>query len=379
MHKFKSKIISALAIAVAIVLTGCAMQFSSPDKTGTFALAAEQSTTPLTSETPAVRAATAVPSSSSTPAATSTQASNADATGFPCDFMTADFTGKDAAILEKILGSWGFQYYKQDGKWTAEDTYDYSLFQRWAGLKPTGTIITSGRTKLQSTFQKYGWTKISRQKLPLEGKYIGINAGHQQKADYGLEPLSPETGSPKKARVSSGTQGTYTRVPEYKVTLQVALLLRDQLAAKGARVLMVRTTNNVHISNVERCKMMNTAGVDVYLSLHCDGNTNHSVHGLHTLIPAKRGYQSGAVLEKSQKLAKYMQTCEIKATGAASKGFSTRKDLSSFNWSKMPTCLIEMGFMTYKAEDKLLITSGYQTKLAKGIVEGFVQYFESID
>lgn len=296
----------------------------------------------------------------------------------PCDFMTADFMGKDAAVLETLLCGWGFQYYKPDGKWTGEDAYELALFQRWAKLAPTGAVDQAVRNALLSTYLVYGEAVIPRQKLPLEGKYIGINAGHQQKADYAREPLSPEAHSPLKSKVSSGTQGVVTRVPEYKVTLAVALKLRSRLEAQGARVLMVRTTDAVRIGNAERAKMMNAAGVDASVSLHCDGSRNRTVNGLHTLIPADRGYQHGPVLKMSQRLANDMQTEEIKATGARNKGFSTRRDLSGFNWSKVPTCLIEMGFMTYPAEDRRLVTAAYQDKLAIGIANGFLRYFKEI-
>lgn len=294
----------------------------------------------------------------------------------PCDFMTADLTGADAAVLEKLLGAWGFRYETPDGKWTDADAYELRLFQRWAKLKPSGTANSATRSALLSAYRQYGQAVIPRQKLRLEGRFIGINAGHQKKADSTKEKLSPEAKSPLKQKVSSGTQGRYTRVPEYKVNLAVALKLQARLEALGARVLMVRTTDNVRISNGERARMMGKAGVDLMLSLHCDGNNRKTVYGLHTLIPANRGYQQGDVLKKSQLLAKKIQAAAVKATGARNKGFSTRRDLTSFNWSSVPTCLVEMGYMTNKAEDKKLVTSAYQDKLAIGFVNGITAYFQ---
>lgn len=294
----------------------------------------------------------------------------------PCSFMTADFAGADAAVLERLLDAWGFQYESPDGKWTDADAYELGLFQRWAKLNPSGAVDNGTRFALLSAYLHYGETAIPRQKFKLEGRYIGINAGHQRKADSTKEKLSPEAKSPLKQKVSSGTQGRYTRVPEYKVNLAVALKLKARLEALGARVLMVRTTDNVRISNAERARMMNEAGVDLMLSLHCDGNNRRTVYGLHTLIPAKRGYQQGDVLKKSQLLARKIQAAAVKATGARNKGFSTRRDLTSFNWSAVPTCLVEMGYMTNKAEDKRLVTSAYQDKLAIGFVNGITAYFQ---
>jgi N-acetylmuramoyl-L-alanine amidase len=234
------------------------------------------------------------------------------------------------------------------------------------------------RKLLLITWLKRGETTIARQKLPLEGRYIGINPGHQQKANYNKEKESPEAGSALKIKVSAGTQGVSTRVPEYVVTLQVGLKLRDKLESMGARVLMARTAHNVDVSNGDRARAMNVAGVQLYLSLHCDGNDNHRIAGLHTLIPAERGYQKGPVLAKSQSFAHIMQQECIKTTGAVDKGFSVRRDLSSLNWAKMPTCLVEMGFMTNATEDKKLVSAAYQDKIVTGMARAIKRYFAEV-
>ncbi len=307
-----------------------------------------------------------------TPAPTATPASPAQ----PCDFLRGDLAGTGAAAMEQLLSAWGFKYFKPDGKWAEEDGYELKLFQRWAGRKPTGTFDADTRKCLLIAWQDWGECKIPRQKLPLEGHSIGINPGHQEKGNYDKERESPEAGSALKAKVTSGTQGVASRVPEYVVTLQVGLKLRDRLEAMGARVLMTRTTHAVNISNGDRARAMNAAGVQVYLSLHCDGNNNRSITGIHTIMPAKRGYQTGDVLAKSKKFASLIQAETLKGTGAKDKGCYARSDLSSLNWAKMPTCLIEMGYMTNVAEDKKLVTGAYQDKLAQAMAKAIQRYFE---
>jgi N-acetylmuramoyl-L-alanine amidase len=297
----------------------------------------------------------------------------------PVDFETADFKGADAPALEALLDGWGFRYYPPDGKWTGEDAYEFGLFQRWAGLPATSEADGETRRALLSAWLAYGAGCIPREKLPLEGRYIGVNAGHQAHADYKKEALSPEKGSPKKARVASGTRGCVTKVYEYQTNLIIALQVKDRLEAMGARVLMVRDTNDVRISNVERARMMNDARVDAYLQLHCNGNGNKKCSGMETLVPVERGWQKGSVLESSRKLAALVQAEEIKAAGAKDIGLIKRGDLSGFNWSKVPTCLIEMGYMTNPAEDRLLNSAAYQEKLVDGMVNALLLYFGNGD
>ena len=113
----------------------------------------------------------------------------------------------------------------------------------------------------------------------LEGMLIGLDPGHQSHANRDLEPISPGSDELKK-KVSSGTQGVKTRINEYETNLTISLKLRERLEAEGATVIMTREVNDIDISNVERAQMMNEAGVQLCLRLHCNGSENHDVQGL---------------------------------------------------------------------------------------------------
>jgi N-acetylmuramoyl-L-alanine amidase len=67
----------------------------------------------------------------------------------------------------------------------------------------------------------------------------------------------------------------------------------------------------------------------------------------------------------------------IAASGAVDRGVVTRSDLSGFNWSAVPTVLVEMGFMSNASEDRALNTDAYQDKLARGLADGIVEYLRS--
>ena len=114
------------------------------------------------------------------------------------------------------------------------------------------------------------------------GRLIAIDAGHQSQGDYDTEPLGPGS-SEQKARVSSGTQGVSTGIPEYELNLQVALKLQSELEGRGYEVLMIRTTNDVSISNAERAAMANEAGADALVRIHADGSEDSSSNGAMTI------------------------------------------------------------------------------------------------
>jgi N-acetylmuramoyl-L-alanine amidase len=54
-----------------------------------------------------------------------------------------------------------------------------------------------------------------------------------------------------------------------------------------------------------------------------------------------------------------------------------RSDLTGFNWSDVPVTLVEMGFMTNAAEDKLLESGTYQDKIVQGLVNGIVEFLRA--
>jgi len=209
---------------------------------------------------------------------------------------------------------------------------------------------------------------------PLNGKTIGVDAGHQSKANYELEPIAPGS-SKRKVKVSAGTRGISTKVYEYQLNLKVAVKLQKKLEALGAKVVMSRTKNDVNISNSERAKIMNKNNVDAFIRIHANGNKNHSLKGMFIIVPSKNGYLKNKLQAESEQLGRTLLREAIKSSKAANKGLSYRNDQTGINWSKVPVCIIEMGFMTNAAEDKLLNSDAYQEKIADGLANGFVNYF----
>ncbi|MDD5017529.1 MAG: N-acetylmuramoyl-L-alanine amidase [Eubacteriales bacterium] len=212
--------------------------------------------------------------------------------------------------------------------------------------------------------------------LPLSGRVIGIDAGHQLHGNYDLEPMAPGS-STMKAKVSSGTQGRFTRVPEYVVNLEVALKLKEKLEALGAVVIMTRETHDVDISNAERAMMMNNTPVDCWIRIHANGNDNPAVYGMCMLVPAAgcMNTSDASVVTQSVSLGQTLLNSAASAAGAKNNGLQVRDDQTGFCWSSVPVCTIEMGYMTNETEDNLLVTGAYQDKIAEGLALGFITYF----
>jgi N-acetylmuramoyl-L-alanine amidase len=201
---------------------------------------------------------------------------------------------------------------------------------------------------------------------------VVIDPGHQSRGDATPEPVGPGAAETK-PRVTGGTTGVVTRVPEYEVVLQVATNLKARLEARGITVVMTRTTNDVNISNSERAQMANEAGADLFVRIHADGNVDSAQAGISTLYPAENQW-TAPIAAESLRAAQVVHGAVIASTGAASRGVVPRTDLSGFNWSTVPSVLVECGFLTNAVEDRLISSPHYQDKLAEGMATGILTF-----
>ena len=204
----------------------------------------------------------------------------------------------------------------------------------------------------------------------LHGLKIGIDPGHQGQGNSDREPVAPGS-KETKAKVSSGTSGRFTGVPEYITVLEISMKLRDLLEQEGATVYMTRDTHEIDISNKERAEMMNELGVDLALRIHCDGAEDSSANGIALYVR-----KTGEKQEESEVAANVILDSMVESTGAKKRGVFLRDTYTMNNWSVVPCILVECGFMTNQEEDEKLNDPAYQNLLAQGIVEGVAAYFE---
>lgn len=206
-------------------------------------------------------------------------------------------------------------------------------------------------------------------------KVIVIDPGHQIKGNSDQEPIGPGA-SETKAKVTGGATGVSTGQTEYALNLKVALLLQKKLQDKGYTVIMTRSTNEVDISNRERAEIANNANADVFIRVHANSSDNQSVKGILTLCQTSQNKYNGYLSEQSCKLSELVLDKMVEKTGGINKGVTKTDTMSGINWSKVPTTIIEMGFLSNPEEDKLLSTSEYQEKIVDGIVEGIEEFLK---
>jgi N-acetylmuramoyl-L-alanine amidase len=197
---------------------------------------------------------------------------------------------------------------------------------------------------------------------------ICLDPGHGTPAAIGrqTEPIGPGS-RVYKIKDGGGTSG------EPAVALAIAQKLRALLVRRGYRVAMTRAGPTFHYGNggnIARAQFCNRRHSALMIRIHADGSTDTSRHGFSTLYPALHRGWTDHIYADSLRAARLVQAAAVKATGAANLGLTPRGDLTGFNWAKVPVVLVECGFMTNPRERRLLQSSAYEWKVARGVTAG---------
>ena len=149
-------------------------------------------------------------------------------------------------------------------------------------------------------------------------------------------------------------------IKESQYTLIYALELGRALKGLGFEVNYSRTSDS-DVSLAERCRMANTWKADYFISIHFNAGGGT---GIETFALAAGG--------NAERLAKAVQSPLIAHTGMRDRGvkfanFQVLRD------TLMPAVLIELGFLTNKADCALLREPAFQDKIALGIAFGILE------
>ena len=205
---------------------------------------------------------------------------------------------------------------------------------------------------------------------------VAIDPGHQAQGDNTPEPIGPGA-SETKARVASGTQGVVTGIPENQLTLEVSLMLRDELEKRGYLVIMARETADVNISNAERALLANDSGAEIFVRIHANGAESSASNGTLTMCMTPNNPYNANLYPQSRLLSDLILSNMVDMMGSANLGVLEVDNMSGLNWCEIPVTIVEMGFMTNPEEDQKMATQEYRQSIVTGIANGIDAYFAS--
>ena len=201
--------------------------------------------------------------------------------------------------------------------------------------------------------------------MPVSNKIVVLDAGHG-----GIDP---------------GAMNKDKTILEKDINLEITKKLRDLIEASGGTVIMTRdkdvslyeeegnkTTRQKYNENLRnRKKIIDESDADIFVSIHLNAFEQSKYYCAQTFYP--KGNDDG------KELAQFVQD-ELKRVVDEDndRKIKPRDDIYLLKNAKMPSILIECGFLSNEKESQLLADSKYQDKIAWAIYVGIQKYLTGI-
>ncbi|NLB77691.1 MAG: cell wall hydrolase [Clostridiaceae bacterium] len=179
-----------------------------------------------------------------------------------------------------------------------------------------------------------------------------------------------------------GKVSNYSSLAEKDLNLRIAQLLKNLLEQDGYTVHMTRTEDTLNYSPgtkeiyqkrkqdlTARKKFIDQSGADVAISIHMNSFSDTKYFGAQAFYPPSS--------TDSERLAKNIQNSMIAVCDTTNKRTALLKKerIMIFRDIKVPTALVECGFLSNADEEAKLKTLEYQELIAKGIKQGLDRFF----
>lgn len=220
----------------------------------------------------------------------------------------------------------------------------------------------------------------TRPALPLAGKVIGIDPGHNggNFNDPGYLSQLIWNGREWETCDTTGTE-TDAGYTEARYNFRVATFLRADLIKDGARVVMTRNSDSgVGPCVNRRSQIINAARAAVAIDIHADGGPPGG-RGFAILEPVKDG-PNDQVIKSSERFGALLRSAFLAGTGMplstydGVNGVNFRDDLAGLNLTKVPKVLIECGNMRNATDARLLTSTRFQQAAARAMAAAIVAF-----
>lgn len=164
---------------------------------------------------------------------------------------------------------------------------------------------------------------------------------------------------------------------EKEINLQIALAVEKELLARGAQVVLTRredlclapgdtaTKARKRADLKARTDLAQAAGADVFLSIHLNEYRSRAESGPQVFY--QRGGEAGRLLAGALQAALVAGLKPGKIRSAMAGDYFVLR-------SPIPSALVECGFLSNAAEEKLLLDPAYHTRIAAALADGLAEY-----
>jgi N-acetylmuramoyl-L-alanine amidase len=156
--------------------------------------------------------------------------------------------------------------------------------------------------------------------------------------------------------------GQWGRVYEKHLALDTSVRLEKHLKRMGYRTVMTRR-GDYFLTLPQRCQIANRYRNAIFVSVHFNYTWKQDVSGLETFYFNSEG----------QKIANHVQNRMIRYTRSVDRNEKFSRFYVIRN-TKMPSILVEGGFVSNEAERKRMKSARFREALARAIADGIQRY-----
>jgi N-acetylmuramoyl-L-alanine amidase len=164
----------------------------------------------------------------------------------------------------------------------------------------------------------------------------------------------------------SGATGN--SIYEKDINLAIALKLEKLLKEKNVKTFMLRQ-DDTFVGLYDRPYIANVLNASLFLSIHNNAIDSTSTSGTETLYSPDN---CTAASFTGKKFAQLIQDSLIKNINSVNRKTVSRPGLVVLKYTKMPSALAEIGFVTNASEAKKLKDDSYQQKVAQALCDAIM-------
>ncbi len=161
---------------------------------------------------------------------------------------------------------------------------------------------------------------------------------------------------------------------EKELNLAIALKLEKLLKENNIKTFMLRQ-DDTFVGLYDRPYIANALNATLFISIHNNAIDSSKVSGTETLYYPE---QEGDTFFTGEKFAKIIQELLISNLNSVDRKTVERPGLVVLKYTKMPSALAEIGFVTNLSEAKKLLSEEYQQKTSKALCDAIVKSLEQI-
>ncbi|MBU5670060.1 N-acetylmuramoyl-L-alanine amidase [Peptoniphilus sp. MSJ-1] len=173
----------------------------------------------------------------------------------------------------------------------------------------------------------------------------------------------------------SGAIAVDNKTYEKDLNLQVGEKLYEKLKSREDLDVIITRNRDEYVKLLDRAALSNDNEADIFLSIHFNSSNKESPNGIEVLYASEKNIQIKETVQKS--FAQCLQNALIKETGASNRGIKNRPALIVLNKTKNVSALVELGFVSNRAELEKLKDPDYIDKLVNGLYNGIDNYIDN--